>query len=257
MTTKKTKRKKSSLPVRHAKTIIRITPKFVHGVVVGAVVGLFVVAMLRATSSANAASPTNCGLEAVQVAGGKGYFKSFTVSGDTATSTFKVTGSAGCSMAVTIATWQAPYGSTNFQPYSQQKLIAAKTETFTNGTHTMTSPIAKCYYQVDLIRGIAATGPDGSASYVYPQLIDWLQSGSTVCTKPTPAPTPTPTPTPAATTTPTPTPTATTTTATPTALANTGPGAVIIIFILAAIGGFIFHMTHRRIKHKHHAKARR
>jgi cell division septation protein DedD len=74
--------------------------------------------------------------------------------------------------------------------------------------------------------------------------------------KPTPTPTPTPKPTASPTPTPKPSPTPTPITTTPTsvtALPNTGPGAVIVIGVLAVAGGYVFHMTHRHIKHKRRA----
>jgi hypothetical protein len=60
--------------------------------------------------------------------------------------------------------------------------------------------------------------------------------------------------TPVSTQTPESEPTATLTTATPTTLPETGPGAVLIVGLLAIIGGYIFHITHRKIKHKRIAK---
>jgi hypothetical protein len=71
-----------------------------------------------------------------------------------------------------------------------------------------------------------------------------------------PAPTPTPAPpvittsVPTSTQTPDSTPTPVTTAAVTTSLPNTGPGAVVIIAVLSVLGGYIFHMTHRHIKHK-------
>ncbi|MBC7581908.1 hypothetical protein H7097_03520 [Aeromicrobium sp.] len=40
------------------------------------------------------------------------------------------------------------------------------------------------------------------------------------------------------------------TNAPPATLANTGPGAVLVVFGLAMIGGYVFHMTHRHVQHK-------
>jgi len=268
---KTTKKKTGFRPVHHAKRLIKITPKFVHGAIIGGIVGVFLVVGLRAHAPVNAQS-SNCGVLAVNLSNGQGYFKSFTTSGSTATANFDISGGAGCNEAVTVAVWRAPYGSTNFQPYAQQVLLSTKTANYNSGNNSVTVSLPDCDYQVDVLRGIAATGPDGTANYVYPQIVDWLQAGNVTCEPPA-APTPKPTvvtttkppitPPPNTTpiplvTTPTPTPTVVTaaqTTTTP--LPNTGPGAVIVVFIAAVIGGALFHHFHRHIKHKkklsHHA----
>jgi hypothetical protein len=262
MKTKKTKRKSSSLPVRHAKKIIRITPKFLHGVVVGALVGVVVVMALKVTNSAYATTTPTCTVTPVRLPGGLGPNGSFSISGNTATTTFIVTGPAGCTADVTMATWRAPYGTNSFLPYDQQKLLYSKTTTVTAGhQYDMTIQTApNCNYQIDTLRGSKATAADGTANYTSAEVVSYVQVKTQIC-EPTTSPTKPPATTP--TTTPTTTPAATTPTTTtpqsaPTTLANTGPGAVVIIFILAVIGGFVFHMTHRHVKHKrrtarHHA----
>lgn len=245
MKTKKTNHSSKAKPVRHVKTVLRVTPKFIHGIVVGGLVGLMLVIGLRATSSAAAdANSATCLISPVVLANGLGELKSFTVNGDTATTSFTVNGLAGCSVTVTLASWQAPFGSTNFLPIASQKLLFSKTSSFTPGQYTMSIQInPDCFYQVDVVRGSSPTAADGTPNYTSP-LIDFIQAGSTVC-QPPPVPV---TPASAAT----PTPTATTPT-TPTTLVNTGPGAVIVVGVLAAIGGTIFHMTHRHVKHKRRA----
>lgn len=248
--TKKTKHISRITPVKHAKTVLRVTPKFVHGMVVGAVLGVLVVGSLRYATSAYAATsgPSACVVSPIVFSNGVGQLNSFIINGDTATTTLKVAGEAGCTATMTLASWQAPYGSSNFHPYAEQKLLYTKTETFTPGQYTMSVQLADCDYQVDLVRGTAATATDGTPNYAGGQLLDFIQAGNKVCEPPVvvpPAPT-TPTPT-------TPAPTPITTAATPTTLVNTGPGAIIIIGVLAAVSGYIFHMTHRHVKQRRHA----
>ncbi|HSW80623.1 MAG TPA: hypothetical protein VLG47_07640, partial [Candidatus Saccharimonadales bacterium] len=72
-------------------------------------------------------------------------------------------------------------------------------------------------------------------------------------TPPPPAPTPEPTPTPPPELPPPPPPPPTAvTTSSVKALPNTGPGAILIIGALAIIGGYIFHMRQRQVKHRKH-----
>ncbi len=102
----------------------------------------------------------------------------------TVSATFTVTGT-DCNEAVTIASWQAP-DNMKGQPYSEQKLFAHTTDTFTTGTHTISVALPGCFYQVDLIRGSNTTGPDGSAVYTKGSLMGSLHGGTQTCTPPTP-----------------------------------------------------------------------
>lgn len=238
-------------PVHHAKKIVRITPKFIHGMVIGMVVGVLVVGSLRYATSVYAAPGNNdsyCLVDPVSVDGGHGPFNSFTVSGNIATTTFDVKGLSGCIATLSMASWQAPYGSTDFTPFKDQKLLYTKTADFTSGRHTFSIQIDEtCYYQVDMVRGTTPTASDGTADYRtgQVQVLDFVQGGSKACEPPV---------TPPATTTPsTPaTPAAAATTPAPTKLVNTGPGAIVIIGLLAVIGGYIFHIRHKRRHARHY-----
>lgn len=197
----------------------------------------FIISLLLFISSPVSADiSNNCSVQAVNLTNGQGYFKSFSVSNNTATATFVVTGDPGCSETVSIAVWQAPYGSSDYQPYSQQKFISSNSADFTPGTYTISIPLPNCDYQVDLIRGSSVTGPDITANYVYPQLIDWLQAGSTICEPPvvvssteTVPPTTPATPTPQ-----------------PTTLINTGAGDVIGLFAITVISAAMLHRIYIR-----------
>ncbi len=234
--------------MHHAKTVVRVTPKFVHGMVVGVVLGVLVVGSLRYATTTYAAGKTNessyCIVSATSVDGGLGAIKSFTVKDNVATTHFKVTGPKGCSADVSLASWQAPYGSTDFLPLNDQKLLYKKTTSFTPGNYSMSIQTADCDYQIDVVRGSSATAADGSPNYAGGQLVDFLQQHVKACEPPV---------TPPATNTPKATPTKTSapiSTAAPTTLVNTGPGAVVIIGLLAVASGYVFHMRHLHRKHR-------
>lgn len=188
--------------------------------------------LLLSNSSVSADSPTNCAVEAVNLSNGQGSQKSFTISGTTATSSFTVTGDPGCNEAVTIAAWQAPNGSTDFLPLAQQKLVSSNTNTFTPGSYTISVQIPNCDYQIDLLRGSSPAAADGTANYVAPQLIDWVEVSNTVCEPPA---------TTSAVTTPP--------VAQPTSLASTGPGNVLGLFVFTTLVAGITHRIYVKRRH--------
>lgn len=221
----------------HVKTAHRLS----HGLLVGALIGVTAVGALRYASRVYAAQGSAyCVVSSQAVSGGQGASRSFIVKGNTATTTFTVSGKDNCVAVVSLASWQAPYGSTDFTPYKQQKLLYKKTESFTPGTHTMSIQLGTdCYYQADLIRGSSPTAPDGTADYEVPQLIDYVQGGTKVCEPPKEPAAPTAPATPTTPAAPQPT---------PSTLVNTGPGAIIIIGLMAIVTSYIFYIR-RHIKH--------
>jgi hypothetical protein len=125
-----------------------------------------------------------------------------------------VKGDASCKETVSVAGWNAPYGSTNFQPYASQRLVQGKTYTDLGvGTSTLYVLVNNaCDYQADLVLGSSPTN-NGTANYG-DNLMGYKEFDAGTCQAPaapapvTPAPvTPAPTPTTPAPTTPTPTPT--------------------------------------------------
>lgn len=228
----------------HAKRLYHATPKFVHGMFVGALVGVMVVGFLGGSTihpgSANAATG-----EPIKPIGGNCVVKTdanntYKITGSKATATFDVTGNC-TSQAVTLTSWEAPNG-TDGKPYSSQTLFAHSTGTFAPGTHTLTVALPNCYYQLDLILGSAPTDATGSPDYAMQGILRRSLHGGTQSCATTPTPTPTnPTPTPLS--------------STPTALPNTGPAALFIVVGLAIVGGYVFHMTHHHVKKRKHARA--
>jgi len=143
----------------------------------------------------------------------------FSIKNSNVTATFTVTGNS-CKVDVTLAAWQAPNGDKGM-PYDQQKLYSHATGTFKPGTHTLTTKLPNCYYQVDLVTGSKPTDAYGGPRYATEnRLRRSLHGGTQSCTPVTPPVTPPTTPTP----TPTIQPTAT--------LAKTGASANAIVAIV-------------------------
>ena len=258
----------------HAKTIVRVTPKFVHGMVVGAFIGVVVVFSLRATSQASAlsiSSPRDCDNNAVINCGAlttselktkygttKGAAAIYTYFGISADDIggMASTASAGAVHKDGRVTIGNTVVATNAITAGRLN-IAGSTKVTSGGQTFYKRPPSVSF------------NPESIAAYVVMKdgQFDYAILGAcgnpviaTAIPKKTPKPvvTPTPTPTPVApiSTTPstqtppsTPTPVVTATAATvPASLPNTGPGAVIIIALLAVIGGYLFHVGHRHIR---------
>ena len=234
----------------HAKRVYHGTPKFVHGMVVGGVFGLLVVGFLggsfahpsltNALTSPSGGSGTSSDSSCIVKTDAN---NTFTLNKDgTITALFNVVGT-DCHQAVTLVSWQAPNGITG-KPYSEQKFFASSTVTFRAGTHELSVKLPDCYFQVDLIKGSEPTDTNGGAAYVKEgRLRRSFHGGSHSCTPPTTTTTPE-------------TPAVEKDSAT---LPNTGPGAVILIFVMALAGGYLFHVTHhhraRRAAHAHAGRA--
>src|SRR4051812_8472355 len=136
------------------------------------------------------------------------------------TTGFVVVGPSDCQVTVSIASWRAPNGSSDFKPYAAQTLFDSKTATFGPGNHTMSINVdPECMWQLDLVRG----GPtnSGTADYTVDQMIAFATGGDKVC-QPTPPPQPPQPPVTPPVTPPAP--------QQPTQLPNTGPGEIAGLF---------------------------
>ncbi len=178
----------------------------------------------------------------------------FSIAGSTITGKFIVSGNANCKLNVTITAWTAPNG-TDGKPYNLQKVYSHNTGTYGVGTHTISTKLPNCFYQVDLIRGSNPTAADGSPVYAAGVLMGSLHAGTQVCTTPTPSPSPShspsPTPTPSRTPNPTPTPTPTATPepkvlGTATKLPDTGGSLMGLVGLTGMIGTSAAYIRSRR-----------
>jgi hypothetical protein len=261
----------------HAKQILGITPKFVHGAILGAIVGVVIVSGLRGEQAAalSITAPRDCDSNAVincgalnttelkQRYGNKGVsaiYDYFGI-GSKAIDTIDTSAAAGLVYKdgdVTVGGKTVATGA-----------ITAGRENITGSTK-ITSGGVTFYKRPPKV----SFRPDSIAAYVV------MQDGqfkfailapcgnpvmATAVAKPTPTPKPTPQPetTPVAqvvsvvsTQTPPSTPVAQVASASVIAeLPNTGPGAVLIVGLAAVVGGYIFHAGHRHIRRRRAAHA--
>jgi hypothetical protein len=217
--------------------------------------GAFLGSVLVPSISAHANSPSysdnpdpSCAVYAIGTMDSENTSGSmFTTSNGTISATVVVTGPSSCTETVSMASWQAPIGSTNFLPLNDQKLLYSTTQTLGVGAHVLTLKIADCDYQVDILDNASPTA-DGTPTYVpSSRLFGWIQAGNQVC-EPAPVTT-TPTPT-TPITAPTPvTPVAVTPVATPPVLVNTGAGNTIGLFasVAALTAGLHYIVTRRKL----------
>jgi hypothetical protein len=277
MTKPKTQRKTLH---HHAKRILLLTPKFVHGMVLGAIVGVIVVVGLRATvaSALSLSSPRDCDTNAVINCGALTTTELQQRYSNAGVSTiygyFGITAADVSGMSKTAVAGQVYKNGT-----VSVNGVTVATQAITAGRENISGSTKVSLGGVTFYKRPPSVSfvPNSIAAYVVMDkgLFKYAILGAcgnpviaTAVPKtapPIPTPTPTPTPpvvttiTPPSTQTPpsTPTPPVVTTASAPVSqLPNTGPGAVVIIAVLSVIGGYIFHATHRHIRHKrrlHHS----
>jgi hypothetical protein len=275
---KTTKLTKKRVPIKHVRHILRITPKFIHGMVVGAFVGLLVVSVLRMQHTAQALSLSvtrNCDDNAViycgalttaelqQRYGNAGVATIYSYFGITAKdiqdiNSIAVVGSVTKAGLVivngkTVATGALTVG--------RQDISGSRHEDVNGVNFYIRAPAVS--FLSDSIPAYVAFNDSGQ--FIFAILGSCGNAASaTAVPQSSPKPTPTPTPMPTAPTSPlaptiltTPQPVVTTAAMhTSSSLPDTGPGAVVIIAALSVIGGYVFHATHRHVRSKrrqHHA----
>ena len=262
----------------HTKRVLSLTPKFVHGMITGAFVGIMVIVGLRASGVVSAltiSSPRDCDSNAVINCGAlttaelqqrytnKGVASIYTyfdisASDINAANKTAVAGRVYKNGNVTVnnvvvATKARTAGREN---------ISGSTKVTSGGVTFYTRPPSVSFHP-DYINAFVVMN-DGQFAFAILGACGNPVSATAVPKKTPPVTIPKEATPPVTTTISTQTPPskpqvilASSSTPTPVEqLPNTGPGAVIIITVLAVIGGYIFHMTHRHVKHKrraHHA----
>jgi hypothetical protein len=267
----------------HAKRIYAITPRFIHGMVVGAIVGVLVVVGLRSTvaSALTISSPRDCDTNSVINCGAltttelqqrysyKGVSAIYNYFGISAAEvkamgTTAVAGRVYKDGKVTIgassvvATGAITAGRENI---SGSTKVTSGGVTFYKRAPSVSfhpSYISAFVVMKNGVFQFAILGACGNPVNATPIPKD------TPPPKAPPVPETPNTPVPPSTQTPPSTPLPPTVTPTPevltasstnevASLPNTGPGAVAIIALLAVIGGYVFHRTHKHVKRKIHA----
>ncbi len=198
-------------------------------IILSSLLTLSVLLGVTGSASAQVVSDPKCETEV--------YARSYSVSVDTVTANFEVhkikDGLGECTKDVTVAAWNAPNG-VNGVPFDKQTFVDSKSGTFPVGFHSLTVMKPKCFYQVDLLRGLSPYGPNGGVDYTAGQYVSSAHGGEEC--KPVP-PTPQPTPVTPATVVVTKT------------LPNTGAGEILPIALATGTGaGFLHRIRSRRQK---------
>jgi len=244
----------------HAKRVWHMTPKFVHGAIAGAFVGVVVVLSLGVANQASALSFNtsrdcddysiiHCGAittsELKSRYNDSGVAPVYTHFGISAANINSIDATA---VAGTV--YNDGRVTVNGKTVATDAITAARLNV--NGSTKVTEGGATFYVRHVKVSFSHTSVPayvvmkDGQFVYAI-----MAPCGNPVIATPTPLP-PKPVPTP---TTPVPsTPVVVQASADTTVLPNTGPGALIIIAILAIAGGYASHHTHRHIKRKRNAK---
>lgn len=277
MKTKKqrgTKHKKNL--THHVRTVLRVTPKFVHGMVVGAFVGALVVASMRAitASALSISSPRDCDSNAVITCGALSTTELQQHYGDKGVAAiYSYVGISAQDIKDIGETAVAGRVYKNNTVTINGVVVATDAITggreYINGSTTVNSGGVKFYMRPPSL----SFRPDSLPAYVVMEKGQFKFAILPACgnfvkataipkeVPPPPPPPPPPIETPPPITTTVETPSTQTPPSAPVApvaaaatsvakLPNAGPGPITIIALLSVVGGYIFHATHRHIRHK-------
>jgi hypothetical protein len=263
----------------HAKRVYHLTPKFVHGMVAGAFVGVMLITGIRVTEQAGAlsiSSARDCDSNAVINCGAlttkelqtrysqKGVATIYNHFGITATDIKNVGTTAVAGQVqkdgdvvvngAVVATGAITAGRENIS--GSTKVTSGSTTFYKRAPSVSFRPNALSAFVI-MENGqfkyaiLGACGNPVSAKPV-PKKTPPVQKPPVVTpVKTPPVETPPKTDVPVSTQTPESTPVVQT--AAVTELPKTGPGSAVIIALLAILGGYLFHVTHRRVQRKRHS----
>lgn len=279
---KKAKRKGVS---HHAKRIYHITPRFVHGMVVGAFVGAVVVMVFGPILPASALSisaPRDCDTNAVIRCGVlsttelkkahekwgsvRHIYRYFSISDAdiSVVDRYAVAGRVYKNGEVRIGKNLDRVVATSAKTAGREFISGSKKVTH-QGTTFYTRP-PKVSFRVNSIAAFVIMRDNKFDYAILAACGNPVMATAKVVSKPTPPPPPEPEPEPepkvviktASTQTPKSKPTPIVATNTAKSLPVTGPGDVGLVVCLAIIGGYLYHVTHRHIKRRrqlHHHTA--
>ena len=260
-------------PVKHVKRVLSLTPKFVHGMVVGAFVGLLVVGVLRQVSPASALNLTvsrDCTPNAVikcgaittdelksrySQAGVAAIYRYYGITADDikniGSTALAGTAYKDGSIRLTASGTLVATGSTS----AGRQPISGSTRLSSGGVTFYDTPSTKAFRSNAL--AVYVVMNDGQFKFaIVPNC------GNPMRATPVPKPKPKPEPTPPASIVETPPPPPASLAPIPVvapipaeALPVTGPSEMLVVGLLAVIGGYIFHITHRHVRHRRHARS--
>jgi hypothetical protein len=258
-------------PIRHVRHVLRVTPKFVHGMVVGGFVGLLIVSLLRQVAPVNALSfsvSRDCTANAVIHCGAltTDELKSrYSQSGVAAIYSFYGISASDISSIGSTAVAGTAYKDGSIKINSTGKIVATGSTSagrrpisgstrMSSGGVTFYDSRSQTAFRSNAIAIYVVMSNDEFKFAIVPNCGNPMRATPV----PKPKPEPEPEPTPPANLAPPLSPPPTDHTPIPeveapkrvAALPVTGPREVAIIGVLAVVGGYIFHVTHRRVRTK-------
>jgi hypothetical protein len=261
----------------HAKRVYHGTPKFVHGMVIGTFVGIILVASLRAatTNALSIPSSRDCDTNAVINCGAlttselqtryhnKGVADIYSYFGISSSDIANVTSTAVAGEVHKNGTVTVDGKIVATSAVTAGRLNISGSTKVKSGSTTFYKRAPSVSFRVSSLSAFVIMEKGQFKAAILGACGNPVMAKPIVTHKPAP-PTPPVTPPVGSTQTPPSVPTVTTASTPPTELPNTGPGAIIIIAVLAIIGGYVTHLTHRHIRRKrranptaHHARSHR
>jgi|GEM_PF-3484089 len=105
------------------------------------------------------------------------YKKSFTINGDNVTAKFTLKGDKDCKFDMTLFTFETPAAEGTPEFFKSQKLYSYQTGSFGPGTHTLTTTMPQCKYQLDLVTGKPISAEKGETLFNVVNLTNMTNQG--------------------------------------------------------------------------------
>lgn len=268
------KRRTARGPIKHVRHVLRLTPKFVHGMVVGALAGMLVVAVLRQVAPVNALSMNvsrdcsgnaviKCGVlsttELKEKYSQSGVAAIYSYYGISATDIKNIGSTAVAGVAYkdgTIKLSSTGKVVATASSSAGREPISGSTKVKANGVTFYVTSSQKAFRANALPVYVVMKGEVFDFAII-PNCGNPMSAKAVSQPKPTPTPTPPAPPTPSLEPLPEPpppppTPTPPVIESAMVSLPATGPNEIVVIGLLSIIGGYIFHVTHRHVRRKRH-----
>jgi hypothetical protein len=149
-----------------------------------AIISVFAAAALAVGTAkpVSATSTPECKFEYANFGGKYGLGQGFDVHPDVVSTQFKITGDEDCRMDVTLTVWKIPHATLQPYPVEEQEYFSHATgKDLKPGFHTLASKVPACFWQADLVRGTAPTGPGGKLPYEDGRMLNAKLGGDKQC----------------------------------------------------------------------------